>query len=131
MYLQIEKKNTCTAVHKYKLNKMLYPKYIGVTYHLYLTIQWLLTSLHNVTIVEMFNCIMLSLRNFDIFLGMSDCNKVCTRFYFALLVDLCRSQLICISNFAYCHCYKYLRPKLLLWIAFPSSPTQLLSMGYR
>ena len=48
-------------------------------------------------IVEMFDCIMLSLRNFDIFLGMSDC----THFYFALLVDLCRSQLICIGSFAY------------------------------
>ena len=87
---------------------MLYPKYIGVTYHLYFTImatcrslQWLLTSLHNVTIVEMFDCIMLSLRNFDIFLGISDGDNFCTPFYFTLLVDLCRSQLICIGSFAY------------------------------
>ena len=61
------------------------------------SLQWLLSSLHNVT----HDCIMLSLRNFDIFLGMSDSDNFCTRFYYTLLVDLCRSQLICIGSFAY------------------------------
>ena len=62
---KLKKKTTCTQ--KQIKQDVVYPKYIGVTYHLYLTImatcrslQWLLSSLHNVTIcgdVRLYNAI--------------------------------------------------------------------------